>query len=79
MENQSTLLKDAQEAAVNLISSKVSKNVRFHTLQHTREVVAACEKIAETLPLSDEDKIALNIAAWFHDTGTVPDRQKTMK
>ena len=69
MENQSTLLKDAQEAAVNLISSKVSKNVRFHTLQHTREVVAACEKIAETLPLSDEDKIALNIAAWFHDTG----------
>lgn len=69
MENQAALLKDAQDFASNLITTRVGKSVTFHTLQHTREVVAACEKIAENIQLAEEDKLALYIAAWFHDTG----------
>lgn len=69
MENPSALLQEAQDYASQLISEKVSKDVTFHTLQHTREVVAACEKIAEKEELSGEDRLALLVAAWFHDTG----------
>lgn len=69
MENPSALLRAAQEYASQLISTKVSKEVTFHTLQHTREVVAACAKIAEQESLTEEDALALYIAAWFHDTG----------
>ena len=69
MENPSALLKAAQEYASQLITTKVSKDVTFHTLQHTREVVAACEQIAEKESLTEEDLLALHIAAWLHDTG----------
>lgn len=69
MENQTDLLKDAREYAANLIQTKVSKDVKFHTLQHTQEVVTACEKIAEYQHIAEEDRLPLYIAAWFHDTG----------
>lgn len=69
MENPSALLQEAQDYACQLISTKISEDVTFHTLQHTREVVAACERIAETEELSEDDRLALLVAAWFHDTG----------
>ncbi len=68
-ENQLTLLTKAQEFATNVLLTKVSKTAAFHTLQHTQEVVAACERLAEQQQLPDEDRVALVIAAWFHDTG----------
>ncbi len=68
-ENQLSLLQDAQALVTDLLSNKLSKSIRFHTLQHTQEVVAACEKLAEYHQLSDDDRFALILAAWFHDTG----------
>ena len=70
-ENQQALLQEAQAYVTDLIQNKVSKSVRFHTLDHTREVVAACEEIAQNdnYQLPDEDKLALLLGAWFHDTG----------
>ncbi len=69
MENPSALLKAAQEFASQLITTKVCKEVTFHTLQHTREVVAACTKIAEQENISGEELLALQVGAWLHDTG----------
>lgn len=68
-ENHPLLLTQVQEFATNLFNTKVSKSVTFHTLEHTQEVVAACEQIISTVQLSVEDYEALIIAAWFHDTG----------
>src|SRR5258705_6840824 len=68
-ENQLLLINDAQVRVSDLLTSKLSKSIRFHTLRHTQEVVAACEKLAETIELPDDDRFALAIAAWFHDTG----------
>ena len=68
-ENQLLLINDAQVLVSNLLTSKLSKSIKFHTLRHTQEVVAACEKLAETIQLPDDDRFALAIAAWFHDTG----------
>lgn len=69
MENQLLLLTHAREYATNLILTKVSKTVKFHTLQHTEEVVAASERLAEYEKIGEEDRLALLVAAWFHDTG----------
>jgi hypothetical protein len=77
-EQQLSLLRDAQAYVTELIQTKVNKTVRFHTLEHTREVVRACEEISEHdhYQLSDEDKVALLVGAWFHDTGYSSGRAK---
>lgn len=68
-ENQLLLINEAQVLVTDLLTGKLSKSIRFHTLRHTQEVVAACEKLADSMQLPDEDRFALTIAAWFHDTG----------
>lgn len=67
MDNQ--LLQDAQAQVTDLLVNKLNKSISFHTLQHTQEVVAASEKLSHTQELSEEDRLALLTAAWFHDTG----------
>jgi HD-GYP domain-containing protein (c-di-GMP phosphodiesterase class II) len=68
-ENQFHILEEAQSYVSELIQTKVRKDVTFHTLQHTQEVVTASEKMANYYKLSDEDWFSLSLAAWFHDTG----------
>lgn len=68
-ENQLLLLQDAQKTVSDLLLNKLSKSITFHTLIHTQEVVAACEKLADYQQTSEEDRTALLVAAWFHDTG----------
>ncbi len=68
-ESQFQILTKAQDYVSDLFQSKINKSIRFHTLQHTREVVMACEKMAEYYHLNDDDRFALALGAWFHDTG----------
>jgi predicted metal-dependent HD superfamily phosphohydrolase len=68
-ENQYHILSSAQEYATDIFLTKVNKSIHFHTLQHTQEVVTGCEKMAGYYQLADEDRFALTLAAWFHDTG----------
>lgn len=62
-------IQEARTLITDMLSHKLSKDIKFHTLQHTQEVVAACEKMADYHQLSDDDRFALMIAAWFHDSG----------
>ncbi len=68
-ENQILALKEAEAIVNDLLSNKLSKNIKFHTLQHTQEVVAACQTLADYHQLPEDDRFALILAAWFHDTG----------
>jgi len=68
-ETQFQVLSSAQDAATDIFLTKINKSIHFHTLQHTQEVVMACEKMANYYQLADEDRYALILAAWFHDTG----------
>jgi predicted metal-dependent HD superfamily phosphohydrolase len=68
-EEQFRILSAAQDYVSDLFINKVNKTIHFHTLQHTQEVVAGCETMAEYYHLEDEDRFALLLAAWFHDTG----------
>ena len=68
-EEQFRVLSAAQDFVSDLFINKVDKTIHFHTLQHTQEVVAGSETMAEYYHLEDEDRFALLFAAWFHDTG----------
>jgi HD-GYP domain-containing protein (c-di-GMP phosphodiesterase class II) len=67
--NQLLVLQEAQALVTDLLLNKLSKNIKFHTLQHTQEVVAACETLAKYERIGEDDRFALLLAAWFHDTG----------
>jgi predicted metal-dependent HD superfamily phosphohydrolase len=68
-ESQFQILTEAQNYVSDLFQSKINKSIRFHTLQHTQEVVIACEKMAEYYHLNDDERFTLALGAWFHDTG----------
>ena len=68
-ENQILLLQEAQALVTDLLTNKLSKSIKFHTLQHTQEVVAASQTLADYHQLPEDDRNALLLAAWFHDTG----------
>ncbi len=68
-ETQLMILQEAQNHVSDLLTNKLSKSIKFHTLQHTQEVAAAAEILAQYYQLPGDDRFALALAAWFHDTG----------
>jgi len=68
-EEQFRVLSAAQDFVTDLLINKLDKSIHFHTLQHTQEVLTASETMADYYHLEDEDRYALMLAAWFHDTG----------
>ncbi|HEX6192900.1 MAG TPA: Pycsar system effector family protein [Chitinophagaceae bacterium] len=68
-EPQTNLVAAAREFATNIFENKVSKSFKYHNLDHTRQVVRAVEEMADYYKLQPEDRNAVIIAAWFHDTG----------
>lgn len=75
-EDQLLLLQEAQAQVTDLLTTKLSKSIKFHTLQHTQEVVNACELLSADQALPDDDHFALLISAWFHDTGYISGQAK---
>lgn len=41
----------------------------FHNFQHTCAVVEAASELADHYEVSEDDRLAITLAAWFHDTG----------
>lgn len=48
---------------------------QFHNIEHTREVVAASQIIADHLLLNELEKEIVALAAWFHDCGFIISRK----
>jgi len=68
-EEQFRVLSEAQDFVTDLLINKLDRSIHFHTLQHTQEVLAGSETMADYYRLEDEDRYALMLASWFHDTG----------
>ena len=68
-EEQFRVLSAAQDFVTDLLITKLDRSIHFHTLQHTQEVLAGSETMADYYRLEDEDRYALMLASWFHDTG----------
>jgi predicted metal-dependent HD superfamily phosphohydrolase len=67
--NEETLLPDARQFVTAIFNNKVDPGFLFHNLFHTQTVVKAAEEMSVHYRLPGEDRLALLLAAWFHDTG----------
>jgi predicted metal-dependent HD superfamily phosphohydrolase len=67
--NEEILIQDAKNFVSHLFDTDLGSRFLFHTISHTQSVVKAVDKIAQHYQLDSEDKLALTVAAWFHDTG----------
>jgi predicted metal-dependent HD superfamily phosphohydrolase len=75
-EPQADLVGAARQVATDIFQNKVSKSFSYHNLGHTQLVVRAAEEMADYYQLQPEDRKAVLIAAWFHDTGFVNGESK---
>src|ERR1700743_3888773 len=50
-----------------------TKNLLYHNLKHTQDVVAAATQIANHYQLNDDDFFIVMAAVWFHDLGYLTD------
>ncbi|HEY6504156.1 MAG TPA: Pycsar system effector family protein [Chitinophagaceae bacterium] len=67
--NEEILLQDSKQFVTDLFTDKVDPGFFFHNLSHTQIVANASEDMANHYQLQGEDRLALLLAAWFHDTG----------
>ena len=52
-----------------MLTSSKCKELPFHNLQHTKEVVQNAKYLCAAMDVDEEVTAILVIAAWFHDTG----------
>ncbi len=66
----SAALLEAVEAYVEkFIQEEINPDFVFHNFQHTYAVVEAATELADHYEVSKSDRLAIVLAAWFHDTG----------
>ncbi|MET0244791.1 MAG: Pycsar system effector family protein [Flavitalea sp.] len=65
------LLIQVRQYVANLFDTRLDPAFVFHNYDHTKEVVRACELLSEFYQVTDEDRVPLLVAAWFHDTGYI--------
>ena len=63
------LLQDVEAYIEKYIQEEVNAEFVYHNFQHTCAVVEAATELAEHYEVSDEDRLAIVLASWFHDTG----------
>lgn len=68
-EQRSEIVKEAQEFAEHVLNNELSSKIKYHSAEHTRDVVNAALEIAEQTGITGEDREVLELAAWFHDLG----------
>ena len=59
----------ASQFCFDLLENEVPDHITYHTSEHTRNVVQACEILASKENVKGEDLMLLKTAALFHDTG----------
>lgn len=63
------MYKKTEQYVTDLFNDNENPNLVFHNLEHTMKVVERTKEIAGHYYLSENDMLAVYIAAWFHDTG----------
>ncbi len=70
------LLDEVKLYCEDLLSLQYCKELSFHNLEHTREVVSSIEIIGSNMGLSSGFLEPVLIAGWFHDTGFLKSYQE---
>lgn len=63
------LFREAELRVFDIFKTEGNPEYIYHDFNHTKDVVAASEKIGIGSGLSDEQMEILTLAAWFHDAG----------
>ena len=61
----------AEDEVIQLLEKELPKDLTYHSLEHTKEVVKAVERIALLEGVRDEGLFLLKSAALFHDAGFI--------
>jgi len=69
------LLEKVKLTVSELFKEKYDKRSTYHSFNHTREVAEAAEKIGKAAGLNENEMETVVIAAWFHDTGYLFNKQ----
>lgn len=60
---------DLEEHVMNILEEKLPKNLYYHNLKHTIDVINQVEIIGRQEGVTDEEMLLLKTAALFHDCG----------
>ena len=63
------LLKQVEAYVEEYIRESVDERYVYHNFQHTYAVVESARALSRHYELSERDRLVIEIAAWFHDTG----------
>lgn len=72
----SDILQKTENFVTKLLSNNLNTNYLYHNLRHTQRVVKSTKEILNSCALSDQEKEALELAAWLHDTGYTQGSEK---
>ncbi len=62
------IIDDVKQFAESILKDLPSE-LKYHSVDHTRDVVKAAKEIAKNSQVSDKDLEIVEMAAWFHDLG----------
>lgn len=63
--------KNAKKYILTRLENELKPNLHYHGIHHTLDVYEASIKIAELEKLSQEEKVIINTAALYHDSGFI--------
>ncbi len=66
---------DLQELVLDMMEEKLPRNLYYHNIKHTIDVITEAELIGWAEGLSEENVLLLKVAALFHDAGHMVDYQ----
>ncbi len=66
---EQALLAAVETEVARIYQEMVDEKFVYHNFQHTVAVVNAAQEILEGYELDAEEKLVVNLACWFHDTG----------
>ncbi len=67
--NSEYFIQAVENYVKDLLENELHRHLKYHTLEHTKEVVAAVREIAVEEKVNNEELEILLIAAWLHDIG----------
>ncbi|AXB58800.1 Pycsar system effector family protein [Flavobacterium fluviale] len=65
------LIEQSEDFVSNLLKDKLSNLYSYHNFNHTFTVVNAVKELCKKEDVEGDEKEALLVAAWFHDTGYI--------
>ncbi|PPK85950.1 HD domain-containing protein [Neolewinella xylanilytica] len=63
------LLREVETYVERYMRDRIDERYVFHNFQHTYAVVESANELARYYDLNERDRLVIQLAAWFHDTG----------